>query len=411
MRERLLVLALAAGALGLFYVLLFPKPQSLSSQEIVFPLSTESRPQGYLAVWRWLAGQHVPVMSLRYRYDRLPGLLPRPTGNLLLMSVPQRVPARAPELAVLNRWVAAGNTLLILAALDDTPLWALAGDPLFEDKLKRLTGLHVTTSRSRFTIPPRLDALTGTRLSIQPRGDHPLLAGVQHITALSQIPPGLGEVDPPEDGAALELAERTDKRDPALWVLRRGAGQIILLSVASPFSNAAVALGDNARLLANIIAWCCSAGGTVVFDDAHQGLTAYYDGKAFFADPRLHRTFGWILLLWLAFVVGALPLRAVRRTWQPLDETTYVEASARYLAAVVPPPEAAQGLIERFLGDLPAPAGTEIRGLWERFDAHPRVSARQRRALHTLYERACSGHRVPLAYLQRLLAELRKNLQ
>src|SRR5581483_2723245 len=108
------------------------------------------------------------------------------------------------------------------------------------------------------------------------------------------------------------------------------------------------------RLLANIVAWSRGPRGAVIFDDAHQGLTAYYDANAFFIDPRLHHTLGWLLLLWLAFVLGSQPLRALRREWQPIDESAYVEAAARYLAAVVHPAEAGQALIEDFLGSLRA---------------------------------------------------------
>ena len=414
MKERLLVLALAAGALGLVYLFYFPKPQAVSQDGLVFPLSTESRPDGLLAVWRWLGDQHVPEASLRYRYDRLPALLQRPTGNLLIMTMPQRIAARRPELAQLKQWVEAGNTLLILAAVDDMPLWSLAGDPLSREKLQQLTGLELAAdgeaARASSLLAENVQGVKGEYLDITPRGEHPLLAGVRHVTALSTLklshnaPSGLDEVLP------LELAARADSNKAALWLLRRGAGQIILSSVASPFSNHAVLLDDNARFLANIVAWCRSEGGTVVFDDSHQGATAYYDAGAFFADPRLHRTLLWIVALWLAFVLGALPLRAAQRQQTSLDEGLYVEASAGYFAAVVPPDEAAPRLIERFLEELRGPAG-QGRPLWERFDSHPRVSDERRRALHSFYEKACSGGRVDLARLQNLLAQLRGILE
>jgi hypothetical protein len=407
MRERLTVLVLAAAALGLFYVLFFPKPQQ--ELDTGRPLSTESRPEGYQAAWRWLAEQHIPVASLRYRYDRLPGLLPSPTGNLLLMTLPQRVPARAAELATLEEWVKSGNTLLILAAIHETPpLWAFVEDyTLFRDRVGKLTGLHFE-ERSGSTDVRSL--LSDQKLDIKPRGEHALLAGVRHVTAVSTLPFGHVRLRSKDDAMPLELAARSDNGDSTLWLLRRGAGQIILSSVVSPFSNGAVALDDNARLLANIIAWCCSSG-TVVFDDAHQGAAAYYDGKAFFADPRLHRTLEWIVLLWLCFVLGALPLRAVQRTWQPLDETTYVEASARYLAAVVTPADAAQRLIERFLRRFRGRSDTDRGALWESIDAHARVASLQRRTLHGLYEQACAAKRVDLTRLQNLLVKLRGILE
>jgi len=419
-KERVLVLALAAGALGLFYILFFPKPRA-DSDEIVRPLSSESRPEGYLAVWRWLGEQHIHAVSLRYRYDRLPSLLSMPTGNLLLVTLPQWAPARAVELEKLEGWVERGNTLLIMAAIHDTPPWSLAADPLLKEKVERLTGLHLEIR------PPGkadLKALLADRLDVVPRGEHPLLAGVRHITAVSKLPVPAGDslanrsvvrnarLNGPDDSIPLELATRADSGEPALWLVRRGAGQIVLSSVSSPFSNGAVAVTDNARFLANIIAWCCGPGATVVFDDAHQGATAYYDGRAFFADPRLHHTIGWILLLWLALVLGALPLRAAQRSWQPLDEGAYVEASARYFAHVVPPHEAAQRLIESFLRRLGAGTHRDREpALWELFDQDSRVSDRQRRALHVLYEQACAGKRVDLVRLQNLLAQLRENFE
>jgi hypothetical protein len=415
MRERLLVLALAAAALGLFYVIFFPKPQPTAT-DVVFPLSTEGRPDGYLALWRWLDQQRVPEASLRYRYDRLAALAGRPDGNLLIMTLPQRIPGRRAELAELTKWVQAGNTLLILAALDDRPLWALAGDPLAQQKLQELTGLKIevggvgadATALAGVAASGDISALQTAHLDIVPRGEHPLLAGVRHITAVSMPAKPHGPPQGRDEVLPLELADRADGQGTTLWLLRRGAGQIILSTVASPFSNRAAALDDNARLIANMVAWCCGHGGTVVFDDAHQGAIAYYDANAFFADPRLHRTLGWIVLLWLAFVLGALPLRVAQRVQQPLDEGLYIEASARYLAAVVSPPEAAQRLIERFL-EGPRGGGITVNGqsLWERLDSHPHVTAAQRRSLHTLYEKACSGSRVDLARLQNLLAQLR----
>lgn len=413
MRDRTVVFAMALGVLGLLYVLFGPKTRSDPATETVFPLSTESRPDGLLALWRWLGEQHVPEASLRYRYDRLAGLLTKPTGNLLIMTLPQQVPARKAELAQLEEWVEAGNTLLILAAVDDEPLWSLAGDPLSEQKLKELTGLEFQThglGRVGGMFAANVNQLQADSLEITPRGEHPLLAGVRHVTAISflkhpsKAPGGLTEVMP------LELADQVDSQGTVLWLLRRGAGQIILSSVASPFSNRAVALGDNARLLANIIEWGRTEGGTVVFDDSHQGAAAYYDAGAFFADHRLYYTLLWILALWFAFVLGALPLRARQRQESPLDEGLYIEGSAGYFAAVVPPGEAAQRLIERFLEELRGQERVGI-ALWERFDAHPRVSGTQRRALHDFYEKACSGRRVDLARLQNLLAQLRGILE
>jgi Domain of unknown function (DUF4350) len=413
MRERWLTLLLAAGALAAFYALFFPKPQP---RPLVYgqPLSTDSRAAGYLAVWRWLGEEHIPRVSLRLQYQHLAASLARPSGNVLLVTMPQRIMTHAAELAALEDWVARGNTLLIVAALDDEPAWAIAtSDTLMLRRVQRLTGLEFS---AKAHAEAALAALTPGKLDVRPLGDFPLLAGVRRISARTFLARSFS-AKPSPARLALALAARRDGGEPVLWLERRGAGQIILSALASPFANAGLLRGDNARLLANIIAWSRSPGGAVVFDDAHQGLTAFYDAQAFFADPRLHATLGWIVLLWLIFILGSQPLRARQRQWQPLDETAYVEAGARYLAAVVRPADAAQRLVEDFLDWLrerlrlgPDRAGEAPGALWQWLGAQPAVSAAERRELQACYASACAGGRVDLTRLQNLLARLRRNL-
>lgn len=414
MKERWTTLLLAVGALAAFYGLFFPKPQR---QPIVtaLPLSTDKGADGYWALWRWLDEEHIPRVSLRLQYGRLSGLLGRPTGNLLLVTMPQRIATRTAELTALEQWVARGNTLLIVAALEDDPAWAITtSDPLMTERLQRVTGLHLT---ARHDTKSAVHALAAGGIDVRPRGDFPLLGNVRHLTTLTYLSSSW-RASAVDGRLPLELAARSDDGDPVVWLERYGAGQIILCAVASPFSNAGVLHDDNAQLLANIVAWSRGAGGAVVFDDAHQGLTAYYDAKAFFADPRLHGTLGWIVLLWLAFVLGPQPLRARRREWQPLDEIAYVEAGARYLAAVVRPADAAQRLIEDFLDWLRTRvhlegggAGTAAGAAWQWLEARSTVSAVQRRELQDSYARACAGERINLARLQNLLAQLRRQLE
>ncbi len=410
MRERLLTLLFAAGALALFYVLFFPKPQHRTAAQGL-PLSTDARPEGYLAIWRWLGREHIPRLSLRHRYGRLLSLSPS-KGNLLIITLPQRLPAHQIERTRLLRWVARGNTLLIAAALDDEPLWA----PGMDDAA--MIRFLESAASLKFTPAPAatlLHSITASRLEIRPKGAQPLLAGVGRITAFLPLPSRAwhahlrhagfpaGDADLP-----LQLAARSDNGAPALWLERLGAGQIILSAVASPFSNAGLTLPGNARLLSNIIAWSRGPGGAVVFDDAHEGLAAFYDARTFFADPRLHATLAWIVGLWLIFVVGVRPLRATSPGRQPLDEAAYVEGSARYLAAVVDPGETAQRMIEDFLRDLPGHPPHCAADAWQWLETQRNIAGSDREVLRTCYERARAGRRVNLVRLQNLLAQLRK---
>lgn len=405
MKDRVVTLGLAAAALIVFYALIFPKPQRPQPSG-GSPVSTDGRPDGYLAVWRWLGRERIPRVSLRDRYSRLPRLVSRPQGNVLLVTLPQREPMQAVELDDLKRWVSRGNTVLIAAALDDTPSWALSAyDPLELTDLRRLTGLKFKPEAAASA----LDALARP-LVIRPRARQPLLQGVGELRSVPTLPTRLWQAHQTGRNTPLALASVAHVGVPAVWLLPLGDGQIILTAVASPFSNAGLALGGNARFLANVLAWSRGPGGAVIFDDGHQGLAAFYDAAAFFADPRLHATLIWLVVLWLVFVLGSQPLRAASSRSQPLDESVYIEGSARYLAAVVSNAEIARRLIENLLR---MPGGT-ARGApeisWARLERQPGVSPEDYRALQAVYARACTGGRVDLPRLQSFLARLRKTL-
>jgi hypothetical protein len=92
MKDRLITLALALGALALFYAFMAPKPD-LAEPQLSLPLSTESGDDGYLALWRWLRDQKLPVRALRQPFTRLEdaGYSPSASGNVLFTTMPHRV--------------------------------------------------------------------------------------------------------------------------------------------------------------------------------------------------------------------------------------------------------------------------------------------------------------------------------
>ena len=149
MKERLTTLALAIGALALFYALLFPKPPP-DREEPDLPLSSETRAHGYQALWRWLKAENVPVKALHQPYSELSKSSGR--GDVLIATMPSQVPQRRAELVDLDAWVARGNTLVVMAALDDTPPWCFGADPGFVKSLGRMTRLD-------FDAKPEHDAL------------------------------------------------------------------------------------------------------------------------------------------------------------------------------------------------------------------------------------------------------------
>jgi hypothetical protein len=416
MKQRAVTALLALAALGLFYALLFPKPIP-ALQPDSLPWSTDSGQDGQLAVWRWLQAEHVPVLSLRQRYDRLSSqaIGGAATGNLLITVMPHRLAARADEWQPLAQWIRRGNTLLVMAALDDTPRWTLAAEPTMLAELQRTTHMTflVNTKAAATPSADQISALLGpTPIPIIPRGEHPLLAQVPHLAAISDLPASRWRAQAIDGAVPFTLAQRSDNFDPVLWLMREGEGQLIVCALATPFTNRQIALSNNAQLLSNIIGWSRGPQGRVIFDDAHQGLVDFYDPQAFFHDPRLHRTLWWIVLLWLAFVLGPLRLRSAYSAWQPVDETVLIDASGRFYSATVAPRAAARRLFENFFNVLRARLGLPTSGapLWDWLEAQAVISSRERSQLQAQYARVYGGERIELKQLHNLLSALQGKL-
>ena len=121
------------------------------------------------------------------------------------------------------------------------------------------------------------------------------------------------------------------------------------------FSNRALGLGDNARLLANLVAHSVGREGVVLFDDGHQGLAPRYDPQQLFGDRRLHLSIGLVLALWLLWVLGrrGCAPAVVEVAPRPAE---LLRAAGGFLARVLPTAAAARRLLERCFARLPLPA-------------------------------------------------------
>jgi hypothetical protein len=448
LKERLITLGLALSALALFYILFLPKPQA-SDPAAARPTSVETGPNGYQAAWRWLQAGGIRVVSLRERYGRLNSKSASwaGEGNVMLSTLPQKEPATSEEAIQLDRWVERGNTLVVMAALDDTPLWTL-GDVRLVEAAGRITRLKfeaidaeapaaargpakaptkpsdeapaqapnkapASTPAPRQPIAAVLrDMLAARSSTLEPRGAHPLLDGVRAVSVSSELPASRWRASPMDRSAVLQIGQVAGSGDAAVWLRRQGRGQIITFAVASIFSNRLIGADDNARLLSNLIAWSRGTAGAVIFDDSHQGLVSYYDAKAFFADPRLHQTLGWIVFLWFVFVLGVQRLRPRVRTWNPADVTAFIAMSGEFFAATVAPAQTGARLCANFFNSLRRRLNLPEDGapVWEWLDAQAGLRARDLADLRRLYDRSLAGRRVDLIRLQNLLSQMQGKL-
>lgn len=433
MRDRLLTLALAIGAFVAFYVVMAPKP-SAPQEQATRPISTEGGPNGYLGLVRWLESERVPVLSLRDRFTKLsdvPGLQSQ-TGNLLITAAPHLYPVRDSEILPLHRWLQRGNTLLIVAGLSDTPDWSMepGGDSQFLEHMQSMTRMSFEQRRPddekgdededadeeddptpAEIVAAQIKLAEPLHFEMRPAGAHPLLEGVNKVSALSEYPTAKWQ-GWAKNAGALELAHDPETGVPVLWLLSDGYGQIIVSAYGSILGNKLLGEDDNARLVANIVRWSLQGTGKVIIDDAHQGLVAFYDPEAFFGDSRLHATLWWLLGLWLLFVLGSQRLRPAQSSWNPVDITGFVRATGGFMARVMRPATVGQQMIANFFNDARKRTGLPADGapLWDWLSAQTVVSEQDVERLRALYAKVQQGQRVNLSQLHNLLIRLRAAL-
>jgi hypothetical protein len=442
MKDRLVTLALALAALGAFYVLLGSK-SAPPVERATRPVSIEAGPNGYLGLVRWLDSQHISTSSLRHRYDGLAELTQGRSrdGHLLISTVPHIYPIRSSEADELLSWIAAGNTLFLVAGLSDTPDWSMGEgmDPLLHKHIEAMTGLEFIEATAKeapavkseregeqavedeqarsATLRERLAATTKFAAplvsTLVPIGTHPLLAGVPRMQAISEFPSAKWRERPNTVNVVLTLAKDSATGEPALWLVRHGEGQIIVSAYGSILTNKQLGKEDNARFVANLVHWSLGPQGRVIVDDAHQGLVGFYDPAAFFGDKRLHKTLWWLLGLWFVFVLGSQRLRPGRSQWQPVEVTSFVRATGGFLARVLRPATAARRLFSNFFDDVARHTGLAPDGaiVWDWLSAHAALPPRELAQLRELHSSAVAGRRVDPVRVQTLLAQLRERLK
>ena len=355
-------------------------------------------------------------------------------GNLLVVTLPAVTAFRTEEFRPLDAWVRAGNTLLVLAALADDPDWAFsAGRPASGD-LTLLTGLEFETVRgseqrgSRPAKPRATDdvggAYRGYREGVRaaaawylvPNGSQRYFDGVRTAVALSDYPWQTWAVKIPYDGFVLSLAHERETGESVMWTRSLGNGRIIVSGLGSLFTNRALGLADNARLLANIVGATVGPKGAVLFDDMHQGLGAAYDPAKFYSDRRLYETIGILAALWLCWVLGATKLQLPGLRAPAPREAELVQATGGFLARVLTPAAGALGLFEHFFRRvrerLPT-GGWARRRLIRRGSFSrgiPGVTAVELRQLKGWYADARAARRVPLGRLHNLIQKIDRTI-
>ncbi|HKQ26110.1 MAG TPA: DUF4350 domain-containing protein [Burkholderiales bacterium] len=422
MRERLLTLLGALTAVYLVFVLLVG-PREPDAPPESMPTSEDRGKRGLRGLRSWIESSGIHVASLRTRYDRLladAGLADR--GNLMILTLPQILPARQLEISALKDWVESGNAVLVLDGGIEVFAWPQrrGGQPSgllaalgFNLEFRDAEGDQPDNSEDEAAAQVPLDK-DGEPVphGLITRGQHPVLHAVSDVRVRTQSAFPLALTSKEKYRTSLVLLEDPLTESPVFWQVRIGEGIGWISGYADLFSNAALGGGDNARLLANIVAGSLGPDGRVIFDDMHQGLTEVYDPNAFFGDARLHATLWFIVGFWLLYVVGRsnriAPLVPRPELPRAVD---FVRAVGGLFARRLSGREVAVGLLRHFLVELRGVRAGADEVDWELLAGNPRVPRGQIAELRAFHTGLAQGRTPDLVRLNNLINNIRKHLQ
>ena len=428
MRDRIITFLGGVAALYLV-VTLFIHPAPPETTKPSLPVSSDSGKYGLLGLVRWLDQGGVPVTALRRRYDTLlqDETLPH-HGNLLVLSLPQRIPARERERSHLQDWLQRGNHLLVLAAGNDRPEWSLTFNNSRDSLLGDL-GFHLGVKKGADKSPPAgaggkgqsirttlLDGLQPVQRQLRPQGAHPILQGVGgiEVTAFSASSPRPDLVPLENDlRTTFVLLRDGESNAPAFWQIRTEGGLAWISSYADLFGNVSLGKQDNRHLIANLISACLEPGARVIFDDMHQGVSDLYDPKAFFSDPRLHHTLWFLVAFWFLYLVGRAnrlaPLRVRLTRPRTVD---FVRALGGLFARRVSPVVVAHQLMANFFNEIRARHRLPLNGkpVWDLLTKSSRIDPDKVEKLQILFNDAATGRHTNLIAITNIIQDLRSVL-
>jgi uncharacterized protein DUF4350 len=431
MKERFITLFGGAAALYLV-IILFIHPAPPETTKMSLPVSSDSGKYGLLGLARWLEQGGVPVQALRLRYDALlTDVTVQTKGNLLVVSLPQRVPARERERGSLQEWLRRGNHLLILAAGNDTPEWSLTFnrslEPLLTDLGFRLASNKGSVTSSSTDDPEHKRSGDRTPIALfegfqpaprqlSPQKGHPILRDVRavEVTAFAGSAPKMDLVPANDDlRTTFVLLRDGETNAPVFWQIRTEGGLAWISSYADLFGNVSLGRQDNGHLLANVITACLEPGGRVILDDMHQGVSDLYDPSAFFTDPRLHHTLWFLVGFWFLYLVGRASRLAPLQVRPTRPRTVdFVRALGGLFARRVSPAVVAHQLMAAFFNEIRARHRLPLNGrpVWDVLTNSPRVNPEHVEKLQIVSSDLAKGRKPNLITMTNVIHDLRSVL-
>lgn len=368
MNERIVSLLGALLALVLVVQLLIPQhpdPEKLVS----FPTTENRGKHGLWVLYEWLQQNNVQTLSLRNRIDSIADIPDMAsTGNIMIISLPTRSAYRQSERSYLTEWIAAGNTILIFAGMNDAPVWTryhyegtenileiaeldYAYLEQSDDEDSTIEGDMDTPRFSEFLDKiqqPDID------ITVDTKQHHTLFTDIDFLSLeKNQLSSFSGLENNSAHEVLIPFLYKDEHSNAALWLKSLKDGEVWFFTHADVVNNVRIKHRQNAQFISNFIALNLAKNGTVIFDDFHQGLTDIYDPEAFFNDPRLHTSLWFIVIFWLIYIVGHNsrfgPLETNKPTYNSLN---FVSALGNFIARQCSNKTVAKELLHHFNNEV-----------------------------------------------------------
>jgi hypothetical protein len=246
---------------------------------------------GHLAFYQTLRDLNWPVERWREPLGRLADY---GTGNALIITrSPEgmRAAFSDQEIALLDKWVAQGNTLILLGALDG-----------WDDTraMLRQFGFVVSVGKTSnlFTgLLHPLEPSPATALSLPPMPGSSQ-AGTLVVPPSAPLPRALP--------SGTQTLRQDSNGQPYLVEIPDGAGRVICGASANLLDNTFLPRGDNLSIVLGLLAPGGNVPRHIFFEESHHGFSAIFAMARLLAHPGVR--FGAMLALLglLAFVSGAL---------------------------------------------------------------------------------------------------------
>lgn len=408
MSERLQNIAGLLAAVYITWLLLFqqsaPPPPSR-------PTTLDLRAFGVAALHRWLDAGQVPVQSWQLPWFDLADSTLAPEGNLLLTTLPHDVHAADGEVDALLEWVRQGNTLIINAALNDTPSWIMAYGSEMLDEIETLTGVPVTeVEQEEHAGNTPAVQLSGATLYLDPVVGHPLMRGVNELVFFTDTStefwlPTLSEETP----LLMQAATERSTNVPGIWEIPRGKGHIIVMASSSLFSNKALQNDGNAQLIRNLVDLRLQGSGEWLFDDYRLGIGAFDDPSRFYRDERLWQSIGFLVAGWLIYLLttgGRLTKPRPADSRPRLGD--HIRAMGGLLARKLDTVTVGRQMLATWTKEQRA-AGNDSTDPWSRLDTQPTFDKDLLAALKRDASLLAAGKPVPLRELHNRLRKARQS--